>query len=103
MAAEPATDWKNLARTHRIDPEEVELVFARFDAQRQFLARGQGEAIPLARWFRFYRMEKASEGQQAAPAPSACSVDSDAVNNACIERPVEFLEVLEAYAAAESA
>ena len=98
MAPQDSTRWQALARAHRIDPEEVRLVFDRFDAQRRFHAGGAGEPLELARWFRFYRMEKASEGRQAGPAPSGCSIDSDAVNDACIERPVEFLTVLEAYA-----
>jgi hypothetical protein len=45
-------------------------------------------------------MEKASEGVQAGPSPSGCSVDSDAVNNACIVRPGPFLVALKAYNAA---
>jgi len=98
----PAPDWRDLARQHRIDPDEVRLVYARYDAQRQFHARGRGEPIALAKWFRFYRLEKSSEGRQAGPAASGCSVDSDAVNDACLERPAEFLVVLEAYAAGEA-
>lgn len=94
-----AKDWRALAREHRIDPAEVEVVFARFDAQRRFLAGGRGQPLALDQWFRYYHWEKASEGSQAAPAPSSCSVDSDAVNDACIERPAQFLEVLQAYAA----
>jgi len=102
MVENSTPDWRALAQANRIDPAEVELVFERFDAQRQFSAKGRGEPMALDQWFRFYHMEKASEGQQASPAPSACSVDSDAVNNACIERPAEFLAVLEAYLAAEA-
>ena len=91
--------WQDLARAHRIDPEEVRLVFERYDAQRRFHARGRSEPIALAQWFEFYRLEKATEGRQAGPAPGGCSVDSDAVNDACIDRPTEFLQVLEAYLA----
>lgn len=99
MTAAPQPDWRELARQHRIDPEEVRLVFGRFDAHRQFAGGGRAEPLALAQWFRFYRLEKASEGQQAGPAPAGCSVDSDAVNDACIHRPGEFLQVLSAYAA----
>lgn len=103
MPATPSTNWLDLARAHRINPDEVRLVFARYDAQRQFHAHGRAEPIALGQWFQFYRMEKSTEGRQAGPAASGCSVDSDAVNDACIERPAEFLRVLEAYAAAEAA
>lgn len=95
--------WLQLAGAHQIDPEEVRVVFDRYDAQRQFHAQGRGEPIALAQWFQFYRMEKATEGRQAGPAPGGCSVDSGAVNDACIERPAEFLAVLEAYAASAPA
>lgn len=102
MPDTPPMAWLDLAREHRIHPDEVRTVFARYDAQRQFHARGRGEPIDLAQWFQFYRMEKSTEGRQAGPAASGCSVDSDAVNDACIERPAEFLVVLQAYADAEA-
>ncbi len=86
-----------MARQHRISPDEVRLVFARYAAHRDH--QKSGGALALPQWFRFYRMEKSSEGAQAGPAPQGCSIDSDAVNNACIERPSEFLQVLQAYAA----
>ena len=102
MPDSSAADWLDLARQFRIDPDEVRMVFARYDARRQFSAAGQGEPIALGQWFRFYRLEKSTEGRQAGPAASGCSVDSDAVNDACIERPAEFLVVLQAYADAEA-
>jgi hypothetical protein len=101
MPDKAVMDWLALAREHCIDPEEVRMVYGRFDAQRRFYASGRGKPMALGRWFEFYRMEKATEGPRAAgPAPSGCSVDSAAVNEACIERPAEFLRVLEAYARA---
>lgn len=90
--------WRALCRETGIDPEEVRLVFTRYDAYRKYTNEQRNEAIDLERWFQFYRMEKASEGAEAQPAPSGCSVDSDAVNNACIKRPAEFLKVLKAFA-----
>jgi hypothetical protein len=91
--------WLELCRTEGIDPDEVRLVFSRYEAYRQYTEK-LSQPIPLERWFRFYRIEKSSEGDEAQPAPSGCSIDSDAVNNACISRPTEFLAVLEAYAVA---
>ena len=95
--AEP--DWLRLCRRDHIDPDEVRLVFSRFDAYRQYGAANGGTRITLEQWFRFYHLEKTSDGQQTGPAPSGCSVDSDAVNNACIHQPGPFLEVLKAYSA----
>ena len=92
-------DWMSLCGAEGIDPEEVRMVFARYDAYRQFSKNKPGASISLDQWFRFYHLEKTSEGQQAGPAPSGCSVDSDAVNNACIKRPGPFLITLKAYRA----
>ena len=100
MTARREAGWLTLCRETGIDPEEVRLVFSRYDAYRQFTADHQA-AITLDQWFQFYHLEKTSDGQQAGPAPSGCSVDSDAVNNACIERPGPFLEILKAYREAE--
>jgi len=93
-------DWLNICRAERIDPDEVRLVYARYDAYRRYARSGTDDAGALEQWFRFYRMEKASEGEQAGPAPSGCSVDSDAVNNACIKRPAPFLQALQAFRSA---
>ena len=102
MSTASGGDWQSLAHEKRIDPDEVRLVFERYDAQRRF-NRGRGTPLALEQWFRFYHLEKSGEGEQSQPAPSGCSVDSDAVNNACIRRPAEFLQVLKAYASAGEA
>jgi len=90
-------DWEGMCRQAGIDPGEVRLVFERYDAYRRFTDNGAGAAISLDQWFRFYHREKASEGIQAGPAPGGCSADGDAVNNACLTKPAEFLRVLIAY------
>jgi hypothetical protein len=90
--------WLELCRESCIDPEEVRLVFKRYDAYRRYTNSRRGGTAELDQWFKFYHMEKASEGEQAQPAPSGCSIDSGAVNNACIKRPAEFLKALQAYA-----
>jgi hypothetical protein len=102
MTEASGSDWQALARDKQIDPDEVRLVFDRYDAQRRF-SQGRGAPLALDQWFRFYHLEKSGEGEQLQPAPSGCSVDSDAVNNACIRRPAEFFEVLKAYASAGGA
>jgi hypothetical protein len=90
-------DWLNMCTAAHIDPDEVRLVFDRYDAYRRYTKVKEGDSAALEQWFRFYHMEKASEGEQVGPSPSGCSVDSDAVNNACIKRPGPFLAVLKAY------
>ena len=96
------TDWLQMCGEEGISPDEVRLVFDRYDAYRRYTKGKIGDSIALEQWFSFYHMEKASEGEQTGPAPSGCSVDSDAVNNACIKRPGPFLTVLKAYDAASA-
>ena len=102
MPHSKAKDWRELALRHQIDPEEVRMAFDRFDAQRQFRAKTGHEPIGLSQWFRFYRLEKVTEGRQAGPTPGGCSIDSAAVIDACIERPAKFLQVLQACVDAEA-
>ena len=92
------TRWETQARERRIDPQEVRLVYDRYAARLRYAEQHQIEPISLAQWFRFYHMEKTTEGQQAGDVPGGCSADGDAVNDACIRRPREFLELLQAYA-----
>ncbi len=96
MDEEPS--WESLAHDLQIDSREVRLVYERYAARLRFAEQQQIEPIALEQWFRFYYLEKTTEGEQAGPAPSGCSVDGDAVNNACIKRPREFLRLLQAYA-----
>ncbi len=91
-------DWQAMCRAAGIEPDEVRLVYRRYEAYRRFTETASGEAIPLERWFRFYHREKTSEGIQAgAPAAGGCSAGGDAVNDACLKRPAEFLRALMAY------
>jgi len=89
--------WQAICHDERINPDEIRLVFERYDAYRQFTQTGAGEPIPLETWFRFYHREKTSEGIQGGPLPGGCSADGDAVNNACLQKPTEFLRALAAF------
>ncbi len=89
--------WREHCLSTGIDPQDVRLIHARYDAYRDFTEKNSGSAIPLEQWFRFYHLEKNSEGLQAGAPADGCSADGDAVNNACLLRPVEFLEALIAY------
>ncbi len=91
--------WEARARDLRIDPQEVRLVFNRYAARLRYAEQRQIEPIALEQWFRFYHMEKTTEGQQAEAVPGGFPAESDAVDDgACITRPREFLELLRAYA-----
>ena len=89
--------WLELCRSTGIDPREVRLIHDRYDAYRGFTEKKTGMAISLEQWFRFYYLEKNSEGLQAGAPVDGCSADGDAVNDACLRRPTEFLEALLVY------
>lgn len=97
MTPHAQEDWQALCRQEGIDPGEVRLVFERYDAYRTYTKKTSNGAISLEQWFRFYHAEKSSEGGEAEQVPSGCSADGDAVNNACLTRPAQFLKVLSAY------
>ena len=89
--------WLEMCRTAAIDPQEVRLIHERYAAYRGFTEKNTGSSIPLEQWFGFYHLEKSSEGVQASAPVEGCSADGDAVNNACLKRPAEFLTVLLVY------
>ncbi len=97
MTSHTQPDWQALCQQEGIDPAEVRLVFERYAAYRTYTEQTSGGAISVAQWFRFYYAEKSSEGSEAEKVPSGCSADGDAVNNACLSRPGQFLKVLTAY------
>ena len=89
--------WLDMCRDTGIDPREVRLVYDRYIAYRTFTERSAGSSLAVHQWFRFYHLEKTSEGRQAGTPVSGCSADGDAVNDACLQRPGAFLAVLAAY------
>lgn len=89
--------WRELCRREGIAETEVRLVHERYAAYRRFAAGGSGDPIPLDRWFRFYHLEKTSEGVQAGGPPPGGAADGDGINDACLQRPAAFLRVLLAY------
>lgn len=102
MTTGTPAEWSDWCRARGIDPAEVRLVFGRYRAYRGYYERGRGEPpLPLENWFTFYRMEAASEAEQATPAASGCSVDPGARNRGAVTRPAEFLDALARLAALE--
>jgi hypothetical protein len=101
MTGSPA-DWAALARDEGLDPAEVRRVLVRYQAYCRYYAEGgRGEPLALEGWFRWYRLETASEG--AGKTSSGCSVGPGAQGPGAISRPEAFLKVLAALAAVEAA
>ncbi|MAF84455.1 MAG: hypothetical protein CL797_10185 [Chromatiales bacterium] len=93
--------WLELCRTSGINPQEVQLIYGRYDAYRAFTEQKTGSSLPLAKWFHFYQLEKSSEGLQVNIPAESCLADGDAVNNACLRHPAAFLKALKAYDASQ--
>jgi hypothetical protein len=88
--------WQEQCRAAGIDPAEVRLVLGRYRSYRDYYDRLPGtEPLSLDAWFRFYRMEVATETGQQAPAPAAgCSVDEGARHRGALHNPKAFLRAL---------
>jgi len=59
-----------------------------------------GETLDLPRWYKWYRVEKLSEGHaMLAPPPQACSVGPEIETDGPIISEPDFLQLLELYRA----
>lgn len=96
--------WAGWCRQQGVDPAEVRVVFGRYNAYRDYYQdERRGGALSLKDWFGFYRMEAASEADQASPTASECSVDPNAPSRGSITRPAQFFEALSRLIALEAA
>jgi len=103
-ALEARKIWAGWCRQQGVDPGEVQVVFGRYSAYCSYYQGGRhGEALSLKDWFTFYRMEAASEADQASPTASECSVDPNAPSRGSITRPAQFFEALSRLIALEAA
>ena len=86
-----APRWRVLCRERGLDVAEVEMVSARYRAYRSYMAP-KGGGLPLEDWFRYYRMEKASDS--GVGAIGDCSATGEAPEHTALSNPGGFLEVL---------
>lgn len=89
-------ELQSRCRSAGVDPAEVQVAASRYDAYREFYARGgRGEALAVEQWFRWYYAEVSSESAGTNTAsPGGCSVDSDSRNRGLMTNPGAFLELL---------
>lgn len=98
MELEKSNDWRSLCEQHSLDPDEVRIVAERFDMYTSYTESTAGSALPLERWYKWYRIEKLSEGHAATGAPPAgCSVSADASGRVEVLGEPEFLRLLQLY------
>jgi hypothetical protein len=97
------TPWRNLCRELGLDPQEVKSVSSRYDMYKTFTDAQGGETLNLPRWYKWYRVEKLSEGHaMLAPPVQGCSVGPEIETDGPIVSEPDFLQLLEIYRSQQS-
>jgi len=74
-----APQWLIDAKSLGLDPDEIRRVSERYDMHRDYNTKLEAEVLPLERWYRWYRIEKISEGHgMIQPPAQGCSVSEAA-------------------------
>jgi hypothetical protein len=95
MSTRREPDWTTLCAGAGVDPTEIRMVWARYQAYQRFYEEGRRQTpLSLEDWFKWYRMEVASETDSRTASPGGCSVDSDARNQGSVRNPGAVLDVL---------
>ena len=103
MSSQPLTDWRAACRQLDLDPQEVESVSTRFDMYRDYTLQQGAEVLDLPRWYKWYRVEKLSEGHaMQTPPVQGCSVGPDTEPQGPVVSERDFLELLQAFRAARA-
>lgn len=96
----PDEEWRTRAARLGLDPQEVKSVSRRYDMYQTYTDAQGGNTLPLARWYKWYRIEKLSEGHAMLSPPAAgCSVSADALSSGGVVSEADFLTLLELYRA----
>ena len=78
MVTATSDNWRNRAKSLGLDPQEVKTVSSRYDMYQKFMDAQEGaETLGLERWYKWYRVEKLSEGHALTTPPvQGCSIDA---------------------------
>ena len=101
MSNEKHADWRQTARVLGLDPQEIKSVSARYDMYRDYTDAQEGaETLDLPRWYKWYRLEKLSEGHaMITPPVQGCSVGPETAKQDPVISEQDFLELLMQYRA----
>lgn len=94
-------EWRQRARELGLDPQEIKSVSARYDMYKQYTdAQDGAETLDLPRWYKWYRVEKLSEGHaMATPPAQGCSIGPDTAEQGPVISEQDFLQLLMQYRA----
>ena len=95
-ATNPA--WRQFSSELGLDPQEVKSVSKRYDMYKSYTDEQGGNTLPLARWYKWYRVEKLSEGHAMLQPPEpGCSVGPEIDESGTTVSEADFLRLLELY------
>ena len=98
MNADIQQDWIGLCGGLGLEPDEVRIVSRRYDMYKSYTDAGKNPALPLGRWYTWYRVEKLSEGHASlTPPASGCSVDAEASGREEVISEADFLRLMMMY------
>ena len=81
-----------------LDPLEVRKVSSRYDMYKNYTDEKTGKSLPLERWYKWYRIEKLSEGHATRNPPAdGCSVGADTTTPEPVISETDFLQLLRMY------
>jgi hypothetical protein len=91
-------NWRVRCAALGLDPQEVKSVSSRYDMYQRYTDEHASETLDVPRWYKWYRVEKLSEGHGMLTPPAAgCSVGPDAESAGPIVSEADFLELLHLY------
>ena len=98
-----ANAWRLKCTDIGLDPQEVRAVSSRYDMYKRYTDDMGGNTLPLERWYKWYRVEKLSEGHaMLSPPEQGCSIDIEAgQDTGPVVSESAFLEILQLYRAAK--
>lgn len=90
--------WQVRCATLGLNPQEVKSVSGRYDMYERYTGSQGGQVLPLDRWYRWYRIEKLSEGHaMLTPPVTGCSVGPDTVAAGPVVSEEDFMQLLILY------
>jgi hypothetical protein len=90
--------WRQRCIEFGLDPQELKSVSSRYDMYKTYTDANGGNTLPLPRWYKWYRVEKLSEGHaMLAPPVDGCSIGPDTAPDGPVISEPDFLELLQSY------
>jgi len=91
-------NWRAACTALGLDPQEVKSVSGRYDMYKRYTDEHGSETLDLPRWYKWYRVEKISEGHgMLTPPAQDCSISPDAESSGPVVSELDFLQLLELY------